>query len=318
MNTEKIFSKLFLTSVVALIISCDIFAQNSNVVHLKVKRLNDSFIDAFYNKPESKKKKPLLIFCQGSGYDSNSEGFLGLMNKFSKQAVGLVIEKQGVNFGDKGDSLRIEYTSNNLVQNRLSDYFRVLQHLRTEASWWNGDIYVIGGSEGGLLAGMLASYYPTTKGVAIFSFGGGLNFGEAWPLSIGLQEQLKGTNEQEIQEKISKTKDTLSYIRENPTTLKSYEGKDNTYAWWASIIDLRLENVLLDLTIPIYLVQGTADIMAPPISARKLNEDFIAKGKKNLFYKELDGYDHVYIDKAGNSHLVEVIYELLEQLLKTK
>ena len=44
----------------------------------------------------------------------------------------------------------------------------------------------------------------------------------------------------------------------------------------------------------------------------------IAKGKKNLFYKELDGYDHVYIDKAGNSHLVEVIYELLEQLLKTK
>lgn len=304
--------------IIVLTMNAVLVAQDSNIVHLNVKRLNDSYIDVFYNKPISKKKLPLLIFCQGSGYDSNSEGFLELMRIFEKKAVGLVIEKQGVNYGDAGDTLRNDYKPNNAVYNRLYDYLRVLQHLRTNVSWWNGDIYIIGGSEGGLLAGMLASFYPTTKGVAIFSFGGGLNFGEAWPISIGLQKKLEGTDEQEIQKAIASVTDSLSHIRKNSTYLKSYEGEDNTYAWWSSIIDLRLENVLLDLNIPIYVVQGSEDIMAPPISARKLNDAFIAIGKKNLIYKEFDGYDHEYKDKSGESHLVEVIINQIKLLLKIK
>ena len=286
-------------------------ANNNNTapVHLQVQRLNDSYIDVYYNKPISDRKLPVLIFCQGSGYDSNTDGFLGVMRPFQAKAVGLVIEKEGVTYGDQGDSMTTAYKANNSVYNRLYDYLRVLQYLRVHAEWWNGDLYVIGGSEGGLLAGMLACYYTTTKGLALFSFGGGLNFGEAWPIASGIQVKAEGADEAAVERAMQRATDTLALTREEPTFSKSYEGEDNTYAWWASIIDLRLQNALMDLKVPIFLAQGSEDMMAPPISAQKLRDQFVNSGRMNLYYKEYKGFDHEYKDPNGKSHLVDVINE---------
>ena len=84
--------------ILALIIICistiQLFAQNMQ--HLKVQRLNDSYIDVYIHNKHPEKKMPLLILCQGSGYDSNTEGFLGVAAKFDEQVAGLMIEKQGV------------------------------------------------------------------------------------------------------------------------------------------------------------------------------------------------------------------------------
>jgi pimeloyl-ACP methyl ester carboxylesterase len=286
-----------------------------NPIHLKIKRLNDSYIDVYYNKPVGSNKLPVLIFCQGSGYDSNTDGFLGILRQFEKKCVGLAIEKEGVSFGDVGDSMSTKYKRSNTVYNRFYDYLRVLQYLKSYAGWWNGDVYVIGGSEGGLLAGMIACYYPNVKAVGILSFGGALNFGEAWPISSGLQKKSEGAAEGEIAHVVSTVKDSINYVRANSTYLKSYCGDDNTYSWWASIIDLRLENSLLDLKIPIFLGQGSEDIMAPPISARKLNENFLIQGKTNLHYKEYEGYDHGFSDRQHQSHLVEVFTEAIRWIL---
>lgn len=307
----------FVTSILCFFTLSLLAQENSNdkPLHIKIKRLNDSYIDVYYNKPIVENKLPVLIFCQGSGYDSNTEGFLKILRQFDKKVIGLTIEKQGVQFGDKGDTLSEIYKPNNMVYNRLYDYLRVLQYMKMNAAWWNGDVYVIGGSEGGLLAGMLACYYPNVKALALFSFGGGLNFGEAWPISSGLQKKAEGASVAEIEKEITSVKDTLNHIRKNATYLKSYSGEDNTYAWWASIIDLRLENALLDLDIPIFLAQGSEDLMAPPISAQKLNENFSKSGKTNLYYKEYKGYDHEYKDKNKKSHLVEVIMEAIKWML---
>ena len=173
----KAISKLIVLTIISLSPNLPLSAQenvNDKPIHLKVKRLNDSYIDVYHNKPMGKNKLPLLIFCQGSGYDSNTEGFLAIMKRFEKRAIALAIEKQGVKYGDKGDTLTTEYKLSNTVYNRLYDYLPVLQYLRINAPWWNGDVYVIGGSEGGMLADMLACYYPNVKAVGIFSFGGGL------------------------------------------------------------------------------------------------------------------------------------------------
>lgn len=318
---KKLISKLILTAIVSFFGTLPLNAQMKNadtVIHIKIKRLNDSYIDVYYNKPVKKSKMPLLVFCQGSGYDSNTEGFLSIMRKFEKKAVGLAIEKQGVRYGDKGDSLSEIYKQNNTVYNRLYDYLRVLQYMKANCNWWNGNVYIIGGSEGGLLAGMLACYYPNVKALALFSFGGGLNFGEAWPISSGLQKKAEGASPAEIETEVNTVKDSLNYILKNPTYLKSYSGEDNTYAWWASIISLRLENAFLDLKIPVFLAQGSEDLMAPPVSAQKLNQDFINNGKTNLCYKEYQGYNHEYKDKNNKSHLVEVVMEAITWILDKK
>lgn len=294
-------------------------AQNNlppNIQHLLVQRLDDSYMDVYINNNHPVKKMPLLILCQGSGYDSNTEGFLSIAAKFKEQVVGLMIEKQGVKYGDKGDSLSLLYKENNTVYNRLYDYLRVLQYLKEHADWWNGEVYVFGGSEGGLLAGMLASYYPNVKGLAIICYGGGLKFGEAWPISSGLQKKLDGADSNAVRAEELAVKDTLENIRQHATFLESFSGDDNTYAWWASIMNLRLSNSLIDLEVPIFVGQGTEDIMAPPLSARKLQQVFQQAGKNNLFLKEYVGYDHSFTDQSNKNHLAEVCIEAISWILK--
>ena len=46
-------------------------AEENGIVHMQVQRLNDSYIDVYHNKP-TKDSMPIMIFCQGSGYDSNT------------------------------------------------------------------------------------------------------------------------------------------------------------------------------------------------------------------------------------------------------
>jgi len=310
------FAKLILLTL--LLSSPQVFSQENSEMkteHLQVKRLNDSYIDVYFNKPNVQKNMPILLFCQGSGYDSNTEGFLGLLSQYSDQVVGLTIEKQGVKMGDLGDVMKEEYRLNNTVHNRLFDYLRVLQHLKNNVTWWNGEVYIVGGSEGGLIAGLLASFYPNVKAVAILSFGGGMTFGEAWPIAIGSQLKFEGASDVDIKKEINSARDSLNYVKFNPTPFASYSGEGNTYAWWASIIDLRLENVLLDINIPIFLGQGSKDLMAPVSSARIMNESFINAGKTNLYYKEYQGYDHGFTDDNNQSHLVEVFMEAISWIL---
>ena len=289
-----------------------------NIQHIIVQRLDDSFIDVYIHNKHPEKKLPLLVLCQGSGYDSNTSGFLNIASKFGDQVAGLMIEKQGVKYGDKGDSLTQLYKENNTVYNRLYDYLRVLQYLRANASWWNGEIYVFGGSEGGLLAGMLASYYPNVKGLAIICYGGGLKFGEAWPISSGLQKKAEGADSLTVKTEEANVIDTLAFIRQHATFLQSFSGEDNTYAWWASVMNLRLSNSLIDLKAPIFIGQGTEDMMAPPISAKKLQQTFQKAGKTNLYLKEYIGYDHSFTDKEHKNHLVEVCIDAISWILKKK
>lgn len=305
--------QLFLIPIIC--ICCQqLFSQG--IQHLSVQRLNDSYIDVYIHNKHPEKKMPLLILCQGSGYDSNTEGFLGVAAKFEEQVAGLMIEKQGVKYGDKGDKLTVEYKENNTVYNRLYDYLRVLQYLKKHADWWNGEVYVFGGSEGGLLAGMLASYYPNVKGLAIICYGGGLKFGEAWPISSGFQKKLEGADSTAVSREEMAVKDTLENIRQHATFLQSFSGDDNTYAWWASVMDLRLSNSLIDLDIPIFVGQGTEDIMAPPVSAKKLLQVFQQAGKTNLYLKEYAGYDHSFTDLSNKNHLVEVCTGAIGWMLK--
>jgi len=173
---------------------------------------------------------PLLILCQGSGYDSNTEGFVGVAAKFDEQVAGLMIEKQRVQYSDKGDSLSTIFKENNTLYNRLHDYLRVLQYLK-KCSLVEWRSVCFGGSEGGLLAGMLASCYPNVKGLAIICYGGGLKFGEAWPISSGLQKKMEGADSIAVKTGEAAVRDTLDNIRQRAAFLQSFSGDDNTYAW---------------------------------------------------------------------------------------
>ncbi len=302
---------------VPLLAPSEIKSQKPLEEHLTISRLNDKLIDVYVQRPVSSQKVPILLLMQGSGCDSLVDPFFEISQSYAAQYARVVVEKSGVHRGDDGKHCSEEYLHYNTVELRVSDYLQTIARFRTAAPWWNGQLYVIGMSEGGLTAGMLAAFVPETKRVAILSYGGGLTMAEARPDAIAAEAlKNKKTPTQAAGERADAIR-RYDEIRKDPTWTKNFDGDTNTYAWWASILDLRLSNLLPDVTAPIYIAQGTADEEMPVRSSREAAEHLHSLGRTNYLYCEYDGLSHEYNTADGQSKLVEVFLDALDWLTTT-
>ncbi len=276
-----------------------------------VVRLDDSTIEATVSAPKER-KSPAVLVLQGSGCASERNTLARLLLPWRKKYVFIYVEKPGIT--SSSVSCNSEFLSRNSIHQRLWDILSVIQKLRTE-SWWNNEIYVIGISEGGLIAGLTAAYVPEVKRVAILSYGGALTMGEWWPdvAAAGIQKETGSISAAETERNDAIT--TFRRARSNPSYSEVYDGESNTLAWWASIIDVRLSNALVQLSIPILICHGELDQFAPVKGARAVAHQFIKLGKNNLTYREYPGLDHGFVEKSGNSKLESVYLSSLTWLL---
>ena len=301
-----------------LFISFGVFVQAESQKpleeHFTILRLNDKLIDVYMQRPAGLQKVPIILLMEGSGCDSLVDPFFEISQDFAAQYARVVVEKIGVHRGDDGKHCSEEYLRYNTVSLRITDYLQTMAHFRTAAKWWNGQLYVIGMSEGGLTAGVVAAFAPETRRVAILSYGGGLTMAEARPDAF-VTEALKNkeTPAQAIGERANAIR-TYDEIRKDPTWTKTFDGDTNTYAWWASVLDLRLDNLLPDVTAPIYIAQGTADEEMPVRSSQVAAEHLHSLGRTNYLYCEYDGLSHEYNTADGQSKLVEVFLDALDWL----
>lgn len=277
-------------------------AQPPVVEHLRLQRMDDSFIDAHLERPSGAGRAPVLLMMQGSGCDSLTDPFLALTQPLADRMARLVVEKVGVSRGDDGKSCSADYLAHNTIDLRLTDYLQVIAHLRASAPWWDGDLYVLGASEGGLMAGMVAAFVPETRRVAILSYGGARTMGEVRPAAV-----VKESRESPSARPISDADLQAVYrsIRADEEGGKSFDGETNTYRWWASILDVRLSRLLRDLRIPVLIAHGELDDMMPVESAREMHRQLQHDGR-DVVYCEYRGLDHGFSDTSGNSHLVDV------------
>lgn len=277
-------------------------------------RLNGTALDAYLRRPVHAGKFPLIVLMQGSGCDSLVDPFLQLTESYGDRYARLVVEKVGVKRGDDGQHCTQDYLNYNTVDLRVFDYLQVLAHLRAAAPWWDGKLYIIGASEGGLTAGILAAFAPETQRVAILSYGGGVTMAEARPDAIYAEVIQEGRTP--AQAAASKAEAIKAYpdIRANPVAGRSFDGDTNTYKWWASILDLRLANVLPDITAPIYLVQGSRDEEMPVASSQKAAQLLQAQGRKDFEYCEYPGLSHEYNSSDGQSELAGVFLDAIDWL----
>lgn len=279
--------------------------------HMEITRSDDSKISAYISVP-NKKKTGVILFLQGSICASEREGTLRLFDGWRNKYAVLYIEKPGVEWGQ--DKCPDYYLKHNTIDQRMWDIMAVISHIRKE-KWFNGNIYVIGASEGGLMAGLTAANVPEVRRVAILSYGGGLTMSEMWG-ELAYKGVLKETgSEQEALREKEAAKIAFEEAHINPSFIKTYSGDTNTYAWWRSELDIRLVNNLKNLDIPIYLYHGELDQFDSIESVRKTRDIFNQLGKNNLEYRELKGLDHGFNDKDGNSHLEKIFMEAIGELL---
>ncbi|MEP2987351.1 MAG: hypothetical protein ABJN65_12090 [Parasphingorhabdus sp.] len=243
----------------------------------------------------------IVLMLQGSGCEpvTEREWLLTEPSVIAPGRVTLAIEKYGVGeSGDGKEALQDDcpaaYWQRNTLSQRVLDAMQVIAHLRNQR-WWNGELVIHGGSEGGAVAAMLGPLVPETRAIIIVSSGIGV---PVWEL---IQSAVPPAVAAQIP-------NIVSEATKNPTPNLRFGGE--SYRWWADAAYVVPARMLLQTDVPVLLIHGTRDQFAPIDSARATNELFLGSGKTNLTYIELKGYDHFMVDQAGVDHKTDVVVRM--------
>lgn len=274
-----------------------------------VHRHDGSKIVFYLQLPErtASQKVPLLLILQGSQPESVFDHSILKHDIPSRYFTGLLmVEKPGVTRGSQDCSL--EYLNRNNLNARLDDLVIVLNHLRKE-SWWNGELLLLGGSEGGSLAVKVTNIISIKKTILVVT-GGGMTMEEALPVVI--QQSMHGAPENDVQKVMLELQQKLEEIKQNPESTELSFGACNTYKYWNFVLWFRPMDLMLQTNTKYLLIHGDRDASHPVTSARMTFNKFNIVAPDRLDYWEIPDLDHSLIDSFGNSHMVEIIDLALE------
>ena len=249
-------------------------------------------------------RRPLLVMLQGSGCDSvtRNDRIPWMAERLAPDHVLLTIEKYGVAPGDDGETCSADHWRGNTLQQRALDVLHVVAALRGEP-WWNGELVLFGGSEGGAVAALAAPLAHGARAVIIWSSGLGQPVGE----------MIRSVLPPQVREEAD---GIFAEARRNPTGALQWGGA--SYRWWADAVDLVPARSLVQTRAPILMIHGSRDQFAPIASARAARDLMRAAERPNLTYREYEGYDHFMVDAGGVDRRAEVVREAATWLRRTR
>jgi alpha-beta hydrolase superfamily lysophospholipase len=260
------------------------------------------------DRGDAEARRGLILVLQGSGCEPVTDGGW-IETEASLLAPGravLTIEKYGVAVDqpktDFVGGCSHDYWAKNTLQQRVLDAAQVVARLRAE-SWWDRELIIYGGSEGGAVAAMLAPLVPETKAVVIVSSG----------IGVPVAELIRAAVPPPVAAQISSM---LKEAKANPTGDKRFGGA--SYRWWADAADVTPAKALLQTDASILLIHGARDQYAPVSTARATQTLFMEAGKGNLTYREYESYDHFIKDRTGVDHRRAVIQEAADWLCRER
>lgn len=269
-------------------------------------RSDGSKITYRVHTPGSLTPQPLVVMLHGSTCRSNASRFTWTKELLKNSGYALLgLEKPGIHGPLKDGHCPQEYLERNTITQRIADHKTVIGKLATDLQNWNGRIIWVGGSEGGMVAGLLAAQSARTQAVVMLVSAGGMSFADEMRITLPRLYRKHGVGEAELRKLMSDFERTLIEIRQNPTSLQSFLGNTNTYRWWAAIMDVVVVDHLFEKDFPMLLVHGTADESAPIEAADAFAEKFADYAKTNLTYFRYEGLDHGLKDSTGKSYMTE-------------
>jgi pimeloyl-ACP methyl ester carboxylesterase len=263
-----------------------------------------------------KQKAPLLIFLQGSGgypmmfyVEGDSFAYttstfdVNLLSRMTKDFHFVMIDKPGLHFCDTIKSnerdpykLMRNYTPPAYYTETLSLGWRVksasavITYLIKNKYFDNSKIIVWGYSEGGQVVPKIASEDKRVTHV-VSVVGSGLNQFYDNLMSTRMKVVKGEYTHQEAQSEIDSYLYTFREIYKNPeATDKTFNG--HTYKRWASFCAEDPYRILAQLTIPVYMLAGSADNNSPVYGLDYVPLEFARLKKNNLTYEVCVGCDH--------------------------
>lgn len=269
---------------------------------LTVTREDGSLIQVMVSRPSVSKKVPIVLAIDGSLCIPSRLG--SSMERLSPAASGLgpyalvTVEKpeptQPVRDANGSFNIGPDFQCTEAfkkyysIDQRVLDHLRAIQHLRRRADWWDGKLYVWGFSDGGRIGSRVGAFAPETQRMVLGGFGGGAGMASEF-------EDFHICPEGRVKDREACLKDLrgqFKEMRDNPTSLKTWNGDSNTWKAWASRLDAVEANILRDLTVPVLIFHGTEDKSVPVSSARLLAKRLEAPGGPVFVYREIQGMGH--------------------------
>jgi pimeloyl-ACP methyl ester carboxylesterase len=289
----------------------------SSLVEHTVSRLDGTTISYYLAPYVAGRTQPVLLILHGS--DCNSVANHPSIRRFehvATDAVALYIEKYGITpqlpwsaSGDRNDCPDV-YLERNALNQRVLDVLRVIGELRHAAQWWNGQLFIVGGSEGAIVAESVAPLIPETQGLIIFGFGGRW-FRDDVLHSVTVSLNADGESPEAQAVHLQTVRDLLSGALRDRDPAKHFWGY--SHAWWASMLEFDQLDALRRVRVPVLALQGSEDEDVDVRSAREMIRELQSKGSR-IAFTEYEGLDHGFKDAGGLSRLDGVIDDMARWL----
>lgn len=269
-----------------------------------LQRTDETYIN-YYLHESIPSSGTLLVLIQGS--DCNSVYHNKLINdKFAKvlpQADVLTVEKHGIdkNLAWDKDPERPDcpnaYLINDSPTQRVKDYTQVLNTLNQNRRY--SKIVLVGGSEGALIANILASQLSDISATISLN-GGGRKFVDDVLHNIRSQSPSDEAYKQASDGFIG----FHNYILNSEPFELNMSG--HGYNWWKEMFEIDQTQVLSKIATPLLLIQSGQDKnVSVDLAIAQAKQ--ISKNQPNVTFKVYDQLDHSFKAADGTSQVDAVI-----------
>ncbi len=285
---------------------------------LFLQRHDSSFVVYYLEHASLSAPSPvLLLVLQGS--DCNSVTHNPRIRDDARQvwpsADLLTIEKFGIDAGLAFSDAAVRadcppsFIERDNPEQRVFDAMAVLDHVQRAHPYEK--IVVMGGSEGAVIAALLAARLDTIDAVVM------LNGGGRWFRDDVLYSMTVGP---ESADERSERQKEFGAFADQVLSQPSFDlnVSDHGYGWWRQFLEIDLQKTLAQINEPLLIVQGQRDESVDPAAARAMVEALKKSSTQHIDYMTYDALDHSFKDKDGQSHFPEIARDVnlwLQQIL---
>ena len=298
-----------------MFLSATVNAQLSAVDGHQLERSDGSSIDYYITKHSVDSAKTLLLVVQGS--DCNSVSRIPSVNQLKHAWPGadlLLIEKYGIS-SDLAYSKNVQredcpsdYLKMDSLEQRVTDILQVIRQV--EATGAYDQFLMIGGSEGALVANIVASRSNLIAATVSFN-GGGRWFLDDVIHSIQYGKQDSAT----LRAEIAGFTEMAAQIVANKEMDIEISGHGSR--WWRSVLQMDQLKQLAKVESPLLILQSEQDQSVSVKSTDQMIDSLMKSGKENISYKKYADLDHSFRNARGDSKLADVVKDINRWFLAT-